>query len=80
MRLSWIWGGVVEGDVGGGEVDEGHEGAGELVVVSGDAPEFFDSTKESLHFLPHAVFLFVVRKEPLAPRSGRDDGFNTLML
>ena len=44
------------------ESDEGHEGAGKPVIASGDAPEFFDSAKEPLHFLPHSVFLFVVEK------------------
>ena len=45
------------------EMDESHEGFGEFVVASGDAPELFDSAKEPLHFLTHSVFLFVVGKQ-----------------
>ena len=56
-------GGRLEGDEGGDEVDKSHEGAGEFVVASGDAPKLFDAAKESLHFLTHSIFLFVVRKE-----------------
>ncbi len=78
--FSWIWGGVVEGDVGGNEVDEGHEGAGQFVITSGEAPEFFEAAKESLHLLTHAGIFFIIRKEPLAPRSRRDDGLDALTL
>ena len=69
----------MEDNVSGDDVDEGHKGAGEFVVASGGAPEFFDSAKEPLHLLPHPVFLFVIRKESLPHRSGRDDGLNALM-
>lgn len=69
----------MESDEGGDEVDEGHEGFGEFVVASGNAPEFFDATKEPLHFLTHSIFRFVVGKEHFPVRFRRDNGFNALM-
>ena len=44
-------------------MDEGHEGFRQFVIASGDAAESFEFAKESLHFLPHSIFLFVVRIE-----------------
>ena len=64
-------GGWLEGDEGGDDMDESHEGAGKFVVASGDAPKLFDAAKESLHFLTHSVFLFVIRKEPFPTCSRR---------
>ena len=44
-------------------MDESHEGFRQFVVASGNAPEFLDSTKKPLHFLPHLILHFVVGKE-----------------
>ena len=35
------------------EMDESHESFCQFVVASRNSAEFFDSTKEPLHFLPH---------------------------
>ena len=43
----------LKSDKSADEMNESHESFGEFVVASGDSPEFFDSAKESLHFLPH---------------------------
>ena len=43
----------LESDKSADEMHESHEGFRQLVVASGNSPEFLDSTKESLHFLPH---------------------------
>ena len=72
-------GGGLKRDEGGDEVDEGHEGARQPVVASGDAPKSFDSTKEPLHLLSHSIFRLVVGKEHFPVGSRRDDGFDALM-
>ena len=60
-------------------MNESHEGFGQFVVASGNAPELFDAAKEPLHFLPHSVFGSVVGKEPFPICFGRNHGFDALM-
>ena len=50
----------LKSDESANEMNERHEGFGQFVVASGNPPEFFDSTKEPLHFLKHLIFRFVV--------------------
>ena len=60
-------------------MNKSHEGFRQFVVASRNAAEFFDSTKEPLHFLPHSIFHFVVGKQSLPVCFWRNHGFNALM-